>query len=70
MCIHILFYVCAWGLGVGMGNFHPTPQRKKAREVYALRFMRTSSYATDSRERDREREREREKEKERFFIWH
>ena len=47
MCMHILFCVCIGGLGLGLGDFHPTPQRKKAREVYALCFVRTSSYATD-----------------------
>ena len=35
MCMHILFCVCIVFL-----------QRKKAREVYALHFVRTSSYAT------------------------
>ena len=27
----------------GGGTSHPTPQRKRAREVYALHFVRTSS---------------------------
>ena len=43
------FVLCVyWGLGVGVENLHPTPQRKKGQEVYALRFVRTSSYATAS----------------------
>ena len=43
---HILFCVCVGRLGVGVGNFHPPHKEKWAREVYALRFVRTSSYAS------------------------
>ena len=41
MCMHSLFCVC---IGGGGQNFPPTPQRKKAREVYAPCFVHTSSY--------------------------
>ena len=46
-CVRIFYFVCVcgWGLGVGWGNL-PLPPKKQAREVYALRFVRTSSYAT------------------------
>ena len=45
-CVCIFCFVCVmgdWGWGWGIP---PIPQRKKAREVYALRFVCTSSYAT------------------------
>ena len=48
MCMHILFCVCIWLFGWGGSFSHPTQQRKKAMEVYALRFVRTASYATVS----------------------
>ena len=50
MCMHSLFCVCIWRveMRVGEGGFNPTPQRKiKAKGVYALRFVLTSSYPTD-----------------------
>ena len=55
MCMHILFcFVCEFfffgggGLRSFPGSPHPSPphKEKKAREVYTLRFVRTSSYAT------------------------
>ena len=39
---HFVLSVCV----KGEGGFHTTPQRKKVREVYALRFVHTSSYTT------------------------
>ena len=47
MCMHILFFVCNGGVGGrregGRNPPHPTPHKeKKAREVYALRFVCTS----------------------------
>ena len=48
--VYAHFVLCVYlGVEVGMAvgwNFHPTQQRRRAREVYALRFVRTSSYAT------------------------
>ena len=58
MCMYILFCVCICG-GVGCGKSPPSPppppppthththKEKKPRKVYALRFVRTSSYTTD-----------------------
>ena len=51
--VYAHFVLCVFGgrggggCGGWVGSFsHPTQQRKKAMEVYALRFVRTSSYAT------------------------